>query len=562
MRNAEVADLLDRLGDAAEAAGEDRFKVVAYHRAATSIRNMEEEVETLWERKKLEEIKFVGSGIARKLDEYFRTGKLRLLDELGAKVPQGVPELVKVPGIGPRTAYRLSHDLGVTGVADLRAALESGRLDEEFGPGVRKSLLLSIEKFQSFGSRMLLPEAEGVFQKLEAYFGALGISVRMAGSLRRGKATVGDVDLLSTDDRTMDALAGCPAVAQVLEKGPKRTSVKLEGGVQVDVRVFGIDELGAALLYFTGSKDHNIALRNLAIERGWKLNEYGLFDAEGARVAGESEEGVYERLGLQYVPPELREDRGEIESAREGKLPSLVKLDDIKGDLQMHTTWSDGSADLEQMALSAKARGYEYIAVTDHSMSVRVANGLTEERFRRQWKEIDKVNEKLAPFRVLKSVEMEIKSDGSLDFDREFLKGFDLVGASLHQNFGQDAERLTERALKALSHPEVDILFHPTNRLFGRREGNPIDLARVIRTARENGKMLEIDGEPRRLDLEDVWARRAAQEGVPIVTDSDAHATGELNNVAYGVTVARRAWLEAGQVANASNLRDLLKRFS
>jgi DNA polymerase (family 10) len=360
----------------------------------------------------------------------------------------------------------------------------------------------------------------------------------------------------------MDAMVGCPGVAQVLESGPKRASIKLKGGVQVDVRIFGEEEYGAALVYFTGSKDHNIALRNLAIESGYKLNEYGLFDQNGSRLAGKTEDGVYEKLGLRYIPPELRENRGEIEAAKNGRLPDLVQFGDIKGDLQMHTTWSDGSAELEQMARAAKARGYEYIAVTDHSVSARVANGLSEERFRRQWKEIERLNDRLAPFRILKAVELEIKGDGTLDFERKFLEEFDLVGASLHQNFRQAAEKLTERAVKALSHPAVDFLCHPTNRLIGRREGNPIDLAKVIRTAKDHGKMLEIDGEPDRLDLDEVWAKRAMEEGVQLAIDSDAHVVGELDNVAYGVIVARRAWLEAKHVMNTESVQRLLRAIS
>ena len=558
MRNSEVAELLDRLGDLVEANGEDRFKVIAYHRAATSVRNLDDDIERLWREKRLEDIKYVGEGIARKIDEYLSTGKLQLLERLKARTPAGVPLLTKVQGIGPRTAYHLSHDLGISSVEELGKALAEGRLDSEFGPTVRESFRLGIEKLRSFEKRMLLPEAEGTFQKLASYFGALGISAGMAGSLRRGKSTVGDLDLLATDPKVVDAVKGCPGVAQVLESGPKRTSVKLEEGVQVDVRVFTEEEYGAALVYFTGSKDHNIALRSLAMEKGWKLNEYGLLDRTGARLAGGSEAGVYRKLGMAYIPPGLRENTGEIEAARNGRLPDLVKLDDIEGDLQMHTTWSDGSADLEEMATAAKERGYRYVAVTDQSVSVRVGIGLTEERFRRQWKEVERLNDELSPFRILKGVELEIKSDGSLDFDCKFLDEFDLVGASLHQNFKQDAQKLTERAVKALSHPSVDFLCHPTNRLIGRREGNPIDLVKIIRAAKDNGKMLEIDGEPRRLDLDEVWAKRAMEEGVPIVIDSDAHSVGELDNEGYGVIVARRAWLEARDVANTKSLRSLL----
>jgi DNA polymerase (family X) len=562
VKNLEVAELLDRLGDMVEANGQDRFKVIAYHRAATSIRNLDEDVEEIWKEGKLEEIKYIGKGIAKKIDEYLKTGNLRLLEELQAKTPPGVPVLSKVQGVGPRTAYRLVHELGITSVDELKKALESGRLDSEFGESIRKSFMTGIEKLQSFERRMLLPEAEAVFQKMASYFGALGIPVGMAGSLRRGKSTIGDLDLLSTDSRVIGALTKCPGVAQVLESGPKRASVKLEEGVQVDVRLFGHEEYGAALVYFTGSKDHNIALRNLAIDKGWKLNEYGLSDKKGARLAGKTEGEVYGKLAMAYVPPELRENRGEIEAAKEGKLPDLIKMDDVRGDLQMHSTWSDGRATLEEMANAAKGRGYQYIAFTDHSVSVRVANGLTEERFRRQWKEIDLLNQRLAPFRVLKAVEVEIRADGALDFDRRFLEEFDLVGASLHQNFKQDATKLTERAIIALNHSAVNFLCHPTNRLIGRREGNPIDLDKVIRAAKENGKFLEIDGQPKRLDLDEVWARKAMEQGVPLVIDSDAHDVGELDNVGYGVTVARRAWVEAKDVMNTKSLRALLNAAS
>lgn len=559
MRNSEVADLLDRLGELVEANGEDRFKVIAYHRAATSVRNLDDDIEQMWREKRLEEVKYVGEGITRKIDEYLKTGRLALLERLGEKVPAGAPLLMRVQGIGPRTAYHLSHDLGITSVDALKKALAKGTLDAEFGPAVRESFRLGIERLESFERRMLLPEAEGAFQKMASYFRALGIQVGMAGSLRRGKSTVGDLDLLSTNPKVIDAVRGCPGVAQVLESGPRRSSVKLDGGVQVDVRLFTEEEYGAALVYFTGSKDHNIALRNLAIEKGWKLNEYGLFDKAGRRLAGRTEAEVHRKLGLEYIHPELRENRGEVEAAQRRRLPDLVRFDDIKGDLQMHTTSSDGTATLEEMATAAKERGYEYVAFTDHSVSVRVANGLTEERFRRQWKEIDEINDRLSPFRVLKGVEVEIRNDGSLDFERKFLDEFDLVGASLHQNFKQDGAKLTERAIRALSHPSVGFLCHPTNRLIGRREGNPIDLQQVIRAARDNGKMLEIDGEPQRLDLDDAWARKAMEEGVPIVVDSDAHSVGELDNVGYGVVVARRAWLEAKDVANTKSLRAFLK---
>ena len=563
MKNLEVADLLDRLGVLVEANGEDRFKVIAYRRAANVIRNIEEDIEEVWKRGDLQEIKYVGEGIAKKIDEYLKTGELRLLEELETKVPPGVPGLMKVQGVGPRTAFTLSHDYGITSVEELKKALESGKLDNEFGPSVKASIMSGIAKLQTYEKKMLLPEAEGIYQELASYFEAQKISVSMAGSLRRGKSVIGDLDILSTNKAAGEVLAKYPEVEQVLESGPKRVSVKLKTGTQVDVRIFEDDEYGAAMMYFTGSKDHNVAMRNLAIEKTWKLNEYGLFETKtNDRLAGATEEEVFARLGLQYIPPELRENKGEIEAAKRGSLPTLVRRDEIKGDIQMHSVWSDGTEEIESMARGAREMGYEFIAMTDHSVSVRVANGLSEERFRRQWKEIDKLNEKLAPFIILKGVETEVKTDGSLDFERKFLDEFDVVGASLHQGFKQSPEKLTERAVRALSHPSVDFLCHPTNRLIGIREGHQLDLAKVIKTAKDNGKMLEIDGQPKRLDLDENWAKRAMEEGVPVVIDSDAHSSGELENLGYGVLVGRRGWLEAKNVANTRSIKQLERLLS
>jgi DNA polymerase (family 10) len=564
LRNGEVADLLERIALLLEASGEEeRFKVVAYRRAANSVRNLERDIEEVWKSGELTEVQYVGEGIAKKIDEYLKTGKLGYLEELERKVPKGAPELMKVQGIGPKTAYKLASRFGIRSVAELSAALKEGRLDDVFGESVRASLLKAIERLESYEKRMLLPEAEAHFEAVSRYFESKGVGVGMAGSLRRGKSTVGDLDILCTDGRATSLLARFSQVGQVLESGPKRTSVRLKDGVQVDVRVFDAEEYGAAMMYFTGSKDHNIALRNMAIEKGWKLNEYGLFDVKtGERVAGRTEQEVYAKLGLQYIPPELRENRGEIEAARSGKLPRLVRFDEIRGDLQVHSTWSDGSDTLADMAREAMEIGYEYIAFTDHSVSARIANGLTEQRFRKQWREIDRLNDELAPFRIIKAVELEIGPDGSLDYDRKFLNEFELVGASLHQSFRQQPEKLTERVVKALSDPSVDFLCHPTNRLIGKREANPIDMEKVISAARDGGKMLEIDGQPNRLDMDEYWAKRAMEEGVPIVVNSDAHSAGELDNMAYGVLVARRAWLQARDIVNTKSLRALLNAVS
>ncbi|MGA2664482.1 MAG: DNA polymerase/3'-5' exonuclease PolX [Nitrososphaerales archaeon] len=564
IRNHDVAELLERLSLLSEASGDDRFKAIAYRRAATSVKNLGEDIDQVRKRGELTEIPYVGEGIAKKIDEYLVTGRLEFLEKLEAKVPAGAVDLMRVPGIGPRTAYKLAKDHGVRSVAQLKTELEAGRLTEALGQVVSKKILESVEKMKSAGqARMLLVEAIHLSMDLMGYLKSEGVEADVAGSLRRGKSTVGDIDLLCTDAKGADLLVGYPGVDRVIEKGPTRTSVFLKDGVQVDVRVLGRQEYGAALLYFTGSKEHNIGLRNLAMARGWKLNEYGLFEVKsGERIAGSSEEEVYGKLGLAFIPPELREANGEIEAAREGRLPALVEAGDIRGDLQVHSTWSDGADELEKMARAAREKGYEYMAFTDHSFSVGVANGLSEERFKKQWKAIDELNDELEPFRILRGVEAEVRSDGALDYDRAFLENFDFVGASIHQAYRQSPEKLTERAVKALEHPSVDVLFHPTNRLIGRREGNPIDLPRVISTARDGGKMLEIDGSPMRLDLDEVWARRAMEEGVPLLIDSDAHSIGELENVEYGTIVARRAWLEKKNVANALPLRSLLKRLS
>ena len=467
---------------------------------------------------------------------------------------------MSVPGIGPRTAYKLAKDNGVRSIAQLKAGLSSGRLNGVLGEVNSKRLLEAVEKMKSGPSRMLLVEATYLSRDLVKYFRERGAKVEVAGSLRRGKSTIGDLDILSTDEGAAKILVSYEGVDSVIESGPTKTSVLLKNRVQVDVRVVKEEEYGAALLYFTGSKEHNIILRNIAIEKSWKLNEYGLTDVKTSqRIAGQSEGEVYAKLGLEFIPPELREARGEIEAAREGNLPHLIEAGDIRGDIQMHSTWSDGSDELEKMATAAKERGYEYVAFTDHSVSVGVANGLSEERFRKQWKAIDEMNDKLKPFRILKGVEAEVRSDGSLDYDKSFFENFDIVGASIHQSYRQSPEKLTERAIRALTNQTVDILFHPTNGLIGRREGNAIDLPKVIKTAKDLGKMLEIDGSPSRLDLDEIWAKRAMEEGVAIAIDSDAHSTGELENVEYGVTVARRAWLESKNVANTKTLKSFLK---
>jgi DNA polymerase (family 10) len=563
VKNQEVAELLDRIALLLEASGEDRFKVIAYRRASNTIRNMEEDVEDVWKRGALGELQYVGEAISGKVSTYLQSGSLPYLEKLEKSVPEGAVELMKIPGVGPRTAFKLSKNLGIKSVEQLKQELSSGKLAPVLGPVMSKKILQSIEKLQVAKQRILLAEAQALADNLVQYFASKNVKVDPAGSLRRGRSTIGDIDLLASDETASESFVSYPGVDRVLEKGPTRSSVVLSNGTQVDLRIVEKGGYGAALMYFTGSKEHNIALRNLAIEKSWKLNEYGLFEVKDERrIAGKSENEVYAKLGLQFIPPELRENRGEVEGAKKGRIPKLIELDEMKGDLQMHSTWSDGAETLEAMAKAAKKMGYEYIAFTDHSASVRIANGLTEERFRKQWKEIDHLNEKLAPFRILKGVEAEVKGDGTLDYDKKFFDEFDIVGASIHQGYNQSAEKLTARAVKALSNPSVNFLCHPTNRLIGRREGHPLDIPKLIKAAKDNGKMLEIDGQPNRLDLDEVWAKRAMEEGVALTIDSDAHSVGELENISFGVTVGRRAWLESKHVANTKSLRRFLNDIS
>ncbi|MEM0287828.1 MAG: DNA polymerase/3'-5' exonuclease PolX [Nitrososphaerota archaeon] len=563
MKNSEIADLLDRTALLLEAVGENRFKIVAFRRAAKNVRNLSEDIEDVWNTGGLEQLPGIGKGIAKKIDEYIRTGKITYLQKLENQVPQAAIDLMAIPGIGPRTAFKLTKEHGIQNIDSLREAIQNGSLDDFFGPTIRKKIISEIEMIKSTSKRMLLPQAEEIAGSIVEYLKAGGIHIIIAGSIRRCKATVGDIDAIALDENAVELLSKFPHTSKVLSRGTKKASFILDNGVQVDVRISEKDELGATLLYFTGSKDHSIALRNIAISKGYKLNEYGLFDeSSGKLIASGSEEGIYKALGMQYIEPELREDRGEIQAALQGRLPNLLRKGSLKGDLQMHTLWSDGLSTIEQMAREAKLLGYEYIAITDHSKSARLANGLNEDRFLRQWKEIDALNEKMSPFTILKGVEVEIKGDGSLDLEADFLNSFDVVGISMHQGYNQSPEKLTQRMIKAMGSKRVHYLCHPTNRLIGIRGGHEINMERIIQEAKDRGIMIEINSQPNRLDIDEVWARKAAEEGVDLVINSDAHSTEELTYVRYGENVARRAWLESKNVINTLSLNQLLRRLS
>ena len=567
-RNQEIARLLDDIAVLLELQGDSPYRVGAYREAARRIENMPEDIEALWQEGRLREIPGVGESIAAKIDEYLSTGQLRYYEYLKREVKPGVASLLSVPGLGPRRARLIYDRLGVTNIEELAEAARQHQLRTLPGLGARseENILREIHRLQQRTSRMLLgvalPVAEHVVQMLRGHPAIQRASP--AGSIRRMRETIGDIDILIASSRpreAMEAFTTLPIVKEVLAVGGTKASILTREELQIDARVVDPANWGAALQYFTGSKSHNIALRELAISEGYKVNEYGVFrDSTGERVGGEREEDVYRILGLSMIPPELRENRGEIEAARFGRLPKLVERNDIKGDLHVHTDWSDGSASLPQMVEAARALGYQYLAITDHSGSLGIAHGLLPERLREQRRQIDRLNESVAPFRILAGSEVDIRADGTLNFDDRVLADLEIVTASVHSAFGQSRERMTQRIVRALRNPHVDVLNHPMGRLLNKREGYDVDLEIVLRAAAETGTIIEINSSPERLDLDDVWARRAKELGVTLVINTDAHSPQTLANMRYGVAVARRGWLEAANVLNTLPVAALLRR--
>lgn len=568
IRNKEVAQLLERIANLLEVKGENPFRVRAYREAARHIESMAEDIAKLHEEGRLREIAGVGESLATKIEEYLRSGRLGYYEELKEQVAPGLSELLDVPGLGPRRAQMIHGQLGITTLAELESAAALHKLRTV--PGIREKIeekiLREVRRVQQRTRRMLLgvalPAAEQVVEMLKENPAVQRTDP--AGSIRRRQETIGDVDILVAAERpreVMDAFVALPIAKEVLLKGPTKSSILTHGNLQIDLRVIKPDEYGAALQYFTGSKAHNIALRGLAMNKGLKLSEYGIFDERtGQRLGGTTEDEIYHILGMPWIPPELREDRGEIEAALRRQLPKLIIEKDIRGDLHVHSDWSDGTDPLEVMVVAARARGYEYVAITDHSVSLGVAHGLTVERVRAQRRVIDQLNARYAPFRVLQGIEVNIRGDGTLDYDDEVLRSFDIVTASIHSAFGQPLAQMTERILKAIRHPFVDTFNHPQGGLIGKRPGYAVDLEAVIRTAAEVGTALEINSQPERLDLDAVWARRAKELGATLVINSDAHSTDQLRFMRYGVAIARRAWIEPPNVLNTLPLEELLQR--
>ena len=568
MKNLEIAGIFEQMADVIEIKGGEPFRASAYRRAARVLTDLPEDVADVAREGRLTELAGVGKGTAQKIEEYLETGAVSAFAEEMESVPEGLLELLAVPGLGPKTIGLLWKELGVRSLKDLRRELRRDAIQKLPGLGQKKveNIEAGVRAYLSRSGRStlgsMLPSAESMLADLRES-GAV-LSADLAGSVRRGRETIGDIDILAASNRpreVIDAFTGLSSVEEVLAAGGTKASVRIGGAVQVDLRVVEPSSYGAALLYFTGSKDHNVHLRGLAQERGAKLNEYGLTKGERT-LAARTEEAVYHKLGLEFIPPELREDRGEVEAAAEGELPELIELTDIRGDLHVHSDWSDGLASIEEMARAAKARGYSYVAITDHSRSLGIAHGLSVERLAEQREEIENVNRRLKGIRVLAGTEVDILSDGSIDFPDDELEKLDIVVASIHSGFNQSEDRITGRIVSAIENPHVDIIAHPTGRLLETRQAYAVDLDRVFEAAADAGTALEINAHHQRLDLNDVAARRAVQLGATLVINTDSHHADQLWSMELGVVTARRGWVEAASVLNTLTTSKLLRRLS
>jgi len=571
MENPEVAQVFDEVADLLEIQGANPFRVRAYRTAARAIRDLTEPLTEIAHdpQRKLQDLPGIGKDLAGKIAAGLQTGRFPFLEELRQQVPAGLRELLRVPGLGPKKSLTLFQQLHIDTPEKLRQAAQEHRLRElkGFGAKTEDHILQGLANLDQISRRMYLAEAkvyaDAVTRHLQQTSGVRHVTV--AGSFRRRKETVGDLDVLATcadPSAVMDRLAGFEGVAEVLAKGETKMTVRLRIGLQVDLRVVPEESYGAALQYFTGCKSHNIALRRRAQERHLKINEYGVFRGS-KRVAGRTEEEVYQAVGLPWIPPELREDRGEIERALAGRLPQLLKLGDLRGDLHMHTTVTDGRATLEEMVEAACKRSYAYIAITDHSKRVTMARGLDAKRLRQHWKNIDRLAAHVRGLTILKVVEMDILEDGRMDLSDDVLAEADWVVASIHYGQNQPRDKITKRLLNAIRHPRVHAIGHPTGRLIGQRKGYDLDLETICHAAADYGCLLELNCQPSRLDLDDVGLMAALTHGVRIVLGTDAHAVEELGFMEFGVYQGRRAGLEARNVANTRSLaqfRKMLKK--
>jgi len=567
LKNREVAGVLYEMAELLELHAENSFKIIAYSKAARAIESMKEDIEQLCKEGRLQSIPGVGKAISEKVEEYLRTGQIQAHQDLLKKTPAGLAELLKISGLGPKTIFMLHEKLNITNLDELEKAAREHRIRRlpRMGPKSEKNILKSIERYRKRSTRILYSTAEPVVSEVLAYLQKMeGLEhITAAGSYRRGKETVGDIDILATATRPEEVVAAfvrMPMVEEVLSRGPTKASVIVKETIQVDLRIVEHRSYGTVLQYFTGSKEHNVLLRQLALDRGYSLSEYSLKRlSDGQDLFFDREEDVYAHLGLQYIPPEMREDRGEIEAARLGRLPELVSLMDIRGDLHVHSDWSDGRASIIEMARAAQALGYEYLALCDHSPSVGIAGGLAPEKLEEKIEAIAAVNEVLEGLTVLVGTEVDIKADGKLDYPNDLLARCDIVVASVHMGQQQKEREITGRLISAIENEFVDIIGHPTGRIINQREPYEVDMKAVLDAAARTGTAMEINAYPTRLDLNDVYARMAKDMGVKMSINSDAHEPEQLKVMKFGVNVARRGWLEKKDLLNALSLQDLLR---
>lgn len=567
MHNSEIADMFDEMADLLEIGEANEFRVRAYRNAARTVSGLPQNIADMVKGgEDLSELPGIGKDLAGKISQIVETGKLAQLEELRQNVPEELIELTHLAGLGPKRVKVLYEDLGISSLEQLREAAESNKISQlpGFGTKTEGKIVEAIKRRSAEKGdkkRYKLPVVEEMAAPLLDYLRKVkGVkTVDIAGSYRRKLETVGDLDILAIckkGSEGMDSFVNYEDVKEVVSKGTTRSTVILRSGLQVDLRVIPEVSYGAAMHYFTGSKAHNIAIRKMGVKKGLKINEYGVFKGN-KRTAGRTEEEVYKKVGLPYIEPELRENRGEIEAAQKGKLPDLVTLEDIEGDLHMHTNATEGHDSLEEMAKAAVKKGYQYIAITDHSKHLAMTKGLDEKRLAQQIKEIDQVNRKSKEIVVLKGIEVDILEDGSLDLSDEILKELDLVTGSVHHKFNLPQEEQTERILRAMSNPYFTILAHPSGRLINEREAYDVDMERIIKAAKDKGIILELNSQPERLDLTDTYCKMAKEMGVLITISTDAHSTGNLEFMRYGVYQARRGWLEAGDVLNTRNIKEL-----
>jgi len=565
--NKEIARIFNEIADFLEIKGELSFKINAYRRAAQNIENFSKDISELYKEDKLHTIPGVGKELAEKIKQFIETGKVKKHEELKAEIPAGLLEIMKVPGVGPKKAKLFYEKLKIDSIDKLEEAALSHKLSTL--PGIQKkteeNILKGIEFLKRSSGRIPLGKALPLSQRIIEYLLQKKVVERAeaCGSIRRRKETIGDIDILGISpkpEKAMEAFTKMEIVKEVLAKGATKSSVIVEDNIQVDLRIVDKDSFGSALQYFTGSKEHNIKLRELAIKKGLKINEYGVFDVKtDKKIAGKDEEDVYKAIGLPWIPPEIREGGEEIELAIHGRLPELVELEDIKGDLHVHSKWSDGTASIEEIAIRAKEMGLKYILIADHTKGLGVAGGLDEEEISEQIKEIDSLNKKLKGVRILKGIEANIQNDGSLDVSDEVLKSLDMVIASIHHGFKNPPDVLTKRMVKAIENPCVEVIAHPTGRILGERDAYEIDIDEVMSACKKNGVALEINAYPLRLDLNDILSRRAMEKGIMLSIGTDAHQIDQMSYLTYGVYVARRAWLKKENLINCMELDELMR---